>query len=196
MCAGITTYHAITSAWPLLDRGATAVIIGVGGLGHLAIQILKALTPARIIGVDRNQEKLDHARNVGADEALLAGEGTAEAIRAITGGRGAALVMDLVGNDATLSLAQSVLAMGGQLQIVGVGGGTLPLRFHEMPRDSSVSVPYAGTTSDLRKVVQLAQEKRVRADIVEIGYDAIDESYRLMDAGKLPGRAVLVPHRQ
>jgi propanol-preferring alcohol dehydrogenase len=196
MCAGITTYHAASAAWPLLDRDATAIIIGVGGLGHLAIQILKALTPARIIGIDRNQEKLDHARTVGADEALLADDKTAAAVRAMTGGRGAALVMDLVGNDATLALAQSVLAMGGMLQIVGVGGGTLPLRFHEMPRDASVSVPYAGTTPDLRKVVQLAQEGRIRADIIEIGYEAIEESYRMMGAGTLPGRAVLVPHRQ
>jgi len=196
MCAGITTYHAVSAASPRLDGTATAVVIGVGGLGHLAIQILKTLTMARIVGVDRNQEKLDHARSVGADEALLADDGTAAAIRAMTGGRGAALVMDLVGSDATLALAQSVLAMGGQLQIVGVGGGTLPLRFHEMPRDASVSLPYAGTTGDLREIVRLAQDGKVRADIIEIGYDALAESYKLMDAGRLPGRAVLVPHRR
>ena len=68
MCAGITTYHAVSAASPRLDGTATAVVIGVGGLGHLAIQILKTLTMARIVGVDRNQEKLDHARSVGADD--------------------------------------------------------------------------------------------------------------------------------
>lgn len=196
MCAGITTYHAVSRAQALLGPGSSAVIVGVGGLGHLAIQILKALTPARIIGVDRNAEKLDHARAVGAHEALLAGEGAAEAVRAMTGGLGAALVIDLVGSDATLGFAQSVLAMGGQLQVVGVGGGTLPLRFHEMPRDASISVPYAGTTADLRDVVRLAQDGLVRADVVEIGFDAIEETYRRMDAGRLQGRAVLVPGRR
>jgi propanol-preferring alcohol dehydrogenase len=196
MCAGITTYHAVEKARALLGEGSSAVVIGVGGLGHLAIQILKALTPARIIGVDRNQEKLDHARSVGADEAILADDGAAAAIRAMTGGLGAALVIDLVGNDATLALAQSMLAMGGQLQIVGVGGGTLPLRFHEMPRDASVSVPYAGSTPDLRAVIGLAQDERIHAGIVRIGFDQIDACYREMEAGRLQGRAVLVPgHR-
>jgi propanol-preferring alcohol dehydrogenase len=193
MCAGITTYHAVEKARALLGDGSSAVIIGVGGLGHLAIQILKALTPARIIGVDRNREKLDHALKLGASEALIAAPDSAAEIRAMTGGLGAALVIDLVGNDATLALAQSVLAQGGQLQIVGVGGGTLPLRFHEMPRDASVSVPYAGTIPDQRGVVTLAQEGQVHADIVRINFAEIDETYRKMDAGLLQGRAVLVP---
>ena len=195
MCAGITTYHAVTKAEGLLVPGSAAVVIGVGGLGHLAIQILNALTPAKIIAVDRHAEKLAHAKTLGAHEALLAGPEATSQIRAATGGLGAALVIDLVGNDATLGFAQSVLAQGGQLQIVGVGGGTLPLRFHEMPRDASVSVPYAGTTPDLRDVVRLAQDGLVHADVIEIGFDALDETYARMDAGLLPGRAVLVPGR-
>ncbi|MBO9499086.1 MAG: alcohol dehydrogenase catalytic domain-containing protein [Novosphingobium sp.] len=192
MCAGITTFHAIEKARPLLGEGSAAVVIGVGGLGHLAIQILKASTAAQVIAIDRHEAKLDHARTLGAD-AFLAGECAAEAIRVATGGRGAALVIDLVGNDATLGFAQSVLAQGGQLQIVGVGGGTLPLRFHEMPRDASVSVPYAGTIPDLAGAVGLARAGRIHADVVTIGYDALAETYALMDAGLLQGRAVLVP---
>lgn len=193
MCAGITTYHAIDRARSVLGTGATAVVIGVGGLGHLALQMLKSLTPARIIGIDRNAEKCVHARRHGADHALVADGATAERIRALTGGLGAALVIDLVGNDATLRLAQSVLAMGGQLQIVGVGGGTLPLRFHEMPRDASVAVPYAGTVPDLRGVVTLAQSGDVHADVIRIGYEEIAHCYAEMEAGRLKGRAVLVP---
>jgi propanol-preferring alcohol dehydrogenase len=193
MCAGITTYHAIGKARRLLDEGASAVVIGIGGLGHLAIQLLKALTPVKIVAVDRHPEKLDRARALGADATVIADDRAATAIRELTGGLGAALVIDLVGNDATLALAQAVLAMGGQLQIVGVGGGTLPLRFHEMPRDASVSVPYAGTAPDLRGVIGLAQDGLVHADIIEIGFDEIEETYRKMEAGQLPGRAVLVP---
>jgi propanol-preferring alcohol dehydrogenase len=195
MCAGITTYHAILQAEPLLGPGSSAVVIGVGGLGHIAIQILRTLTPARIIAVDRQPEKLVHARALGADLAIEAGEGAAAAIRAATGGLGAGLVLDLVGNDATLAFAQSVLAQGGQLQIVGVGGGTLPLRFHEMPRDATVAVPYAGTCSDLRAVVGLAQQGHVHAEIVEVRFDELADTYRRMEAGTLQGRAVLVPGR-
>lgn len=193
MCAGITTYHAVDKAQPLLGPGSAAVIIGVGGLGHLAIQILKALTPAKIIAVDRHQEKLDHATSLGADAGMIAGDNAAAAIRNMTGGLGAALVIDLVGNDTTLGFAQSVLAMGGQLQIIGVGGGTLPLRFHEMPRDASVAAPYAGATPDLRDVVRLAQDGQVHADIVQVGFADLARTYAEMDAGKLQGRAVLVP---
>lgn len=195
MCAGITAYHAVDRARALLGEGSSAVVIGVGGLGHLAIQILKALTPARIVAIDRSEEKLAHARQLGADEALLANDGTADAVRRMTGGLGARLVIDLVGSDGTLALAQSILAMGGRLQLVGVGGGTLPLRFHEMPRDAEVAVPYAGTVPDLRAVVDLARDGRIHADTVRIGFDEIDTSYQAMDAGSLRGRAVLVPGR-
>lgn len=195
MCAGITTYHAIEKAMPLLGEGSSAVVIGIGGLGHLAIQILKARTRARIIAVDRHEAKRELALSLGAEQAVLAGPGATAQIRAITGGLGAALVIDLVGNDVTLGFARSVLAQGGQLQIVGVGGGTLPLRFGEMPRDASVAVPYAGSTGDLAGVVGLAQSGDIHADIIEIGYDGLEDAYRRMDEGTLPGRAVLVPHR-
>lgn len=193
MCAGITTYHAVDKARPLLGEGSSAVVIGIGGLGHLAIQILRTLTPARIIGVDRNEAKLAHARALGAHAAVLGGDGAAAAIRAETGGRRGALVIDLVGSDATLTLAQAVLAQSGLLQIVGVGGGTLPVRFHEMPRDASLSVPYAGTTPDLRNVVRLARSGKLHADVERIGFDALTATYEAMDAGRLLGRAVLVP---
>ncbi|MBJ7439504.1 MAG: NAD(P)-dependent alcohol dehydrogenase [Sphingopyxis sp.] len=193
MCAGITTYHAIDRARRQLSPGTTAVVIGVGGLGHLAIQLLKSLTPTRIIGIDQNEEKLAQARRHGAHEALIADADTAGRVRSLSGGLGATLVIDLVGNDGSLALAQSVLAMGGQLQIVGVGGGTLPLRFHEMPRDASVSVPYAGTTRDLRNIIWLAQEGAVNADVIRVGFEEIEECYRAMEEGRLRGRAVLVP---
>ena len=69
--AGLTPYHAIKRSLPLLVPGSTAVVIGAGGLGHLAIQILRTLTTSRIIVVDTNQTKLDQALELGADEALL-----------------------------------------------------------------------------------------------------------------------------
>jgi len=193
MCAGITAYHAVEQSGHVLVSGATAVVIGVGGLGHIAIQILKARTAARIIAVDTQQAKLDHARSLGADATVLAGPDAADAIRRATGGLGAAAVLDFVGNDRTLELGSKVLAQGGMLQIIGVGGGTLPIRFHEMPRDTSVTLPYAGTISDLRGVVDLAAAGRLAPDVLRIGFDQLNDTYQLMDSGKLKGRAVLVP---
>ncbi len=194
MCAGITVTHAVRRTAALLDPRSTALVIGVGGLGHLAIQVLKALTPARIIAIDRLPEKLEQALALGAAQALTAGPGSIADIRALTDGRGADLVLDFVGNDATLELAAGTLAQGGRLEIVGVGGGMLPLRFHTMPRDASVGAPYAGTLDDLRAAVDLARDGSVHSQILRIGYDQLNATYARLDAGRIKGRAVLVPH--
>jgi propanol-preferring alcohol dehydrogenase len=177
----------------VLSAGSTAVVIGVGGLGHLAIQILKALSPARIIAVDTQAEKLTQALSLGADHALAAGAGAAEEVRRLTGGLGAALVIDLVGSDVTLGFALSVLAQRGQIKLVGVGGGTLPVSFFAMPRESSISTPYAGSIGDLIEVVRLAEDRLVEPEVTRIGFDQLDETFALMDRGGLRGRAVLVP---
>jgi propanol-preferring alcohol dehydrogenase len=193
MCAGITTYHAINQSLPLLNPGATAVIIGIGGLGHLAIQLIKVLSPARIIAIDTQEEKRNQAIALGADNALAPSNQTTEFVRDLTAGLGARVVLDLVGNDATLALGASILAQGGLLQIVGVGGGTLPLRFHEMPRDATISVPYAGSIGDLRAVVKLAEAGLIHPEIVQVGFEGLPDAYALMSSGRLRGRAVLVP---
>jgi len=195
MCAGITTYHAVAQALDRLKPGTTATVIGVGGLGHIAIQILKALTPARIIAVDTQPEKLDQARRLGADLALLPDAGVADLIRAGTGGLGSNVVLDFVGNDATLALGARILAFAGLQEIVGVGGGTLPVNFLEFARDASVTLPYAGTISDLRGVVDLFASALIHPEVIQVGFDELDQTYDLMEAGKLAGRAVLVPSR-
>lgn len=195
MCAGITTYHAVRQGLDLLRPGSAAVIIGIGGLGHLAIQVLKAMSPATIIAIDQHQEKLNHALELGADHGFLSDGETAARVRDATRGLGANVVIDLVGNDRTLALGASILAQRGSLKIVGVGGGTMPVRFAEMPRDSSVHIPYAGTLGDQHAVVRLAEAGMTHAEVTAIGYDDLPATYALMDSGKLRGRAVLVPSR-
>ena len=86
--AGLTPYHAIKRSVPKLTAGSTAVVIGVGGLGHVGVQILKALTPAQVVAVDLDESKLATALEVGADHAVVAGPDAAEEIRGLTGGRG------------------------------------------------------------------------------------------------------------
>lgn len=193
MCAGLTTYHAIQASMLLLTPGSTAVLIGIGGLGHLAIQILRALAPATIIAVDVHEDKLTHARGLGAHHAFMSGPDTAAQIRELTGGLGAALAIDMVGKDATMALGLASLGFGGQLKVIGVGGGTLPLTFYAMPRDSAVAVPYAGTLADCYEVVRLAQAGLIKPQVERVAFEDIVETYARMDRGKLRGRAVLVP---
>jgi propanol-preferring alcohol dehydrogenase len=176
MCAGLTTYHAINDATL-----------------RLAIQILRAMTPARIIAIDNNPDKLEHARELGAHEIVLAGPEAAERVKSITGGLGAALVLDMVGNDATLALGAKILARRGELKIIGVAGGTLQVRFHEMARDSSVTVPYAGTLDELYEVLELARSGLIKPDVEKVSFENVLDAYRRLDSGKLRGRAVLVP---
>ena len=106
--AALTPYHAIKRSLHLLVPGSSAVVIGIGGLGHMAVQILRALSPAQVIAVDTSAEKLALAREVGADATVEPGEDAAAQIRELTGGRGAELVLDDVGADETLALASEI----------------------------------------------------------------------------------------
>ena len=193
MCAGITTYHAINDSLARMTPGSTVVLIGIGGLGHIAIQILRAMTAVQIIAVDNHEEKLNHALELGAHHALKPGPDTAVQIKQITGGIGAAVVLDMVGTDGTLALGAKVLARRGELKIIGVAGGTLPVRFQEMARDSSVTVPYAGTLPELYEVLELAKSGLILPDVERVGFDNVLEAYERLEHGKLRGRAVLVP---
>src|SRR5215216_908073 len=126
--AALTPYHAVKRALRDLRPGSAAVVIGVGGLGHVAVQLLRALSGCRIVAVDRRQEALDVAVKAGADAVLPADGLTPEDVRHGAGGRGAALVIDCVAIDATLELSAASVGPGGHVAVLGVGGGTLPFR--------------------------------------------------------------------
>jgi propanol-preferring alcohol dehydrogenase len=193
MCAGLTTYHAIRDSLARLTPGTAIVLIGIGGLGHIAIQILRSLSAARIIAVDNHPDKLRHALELGAHDAVMSDPEAAAKIRDITNGLGAAVVLDMVGTDGTLALGVKILARRGDLKIIGVAGGTLPVRFHEMPRDASVSVPYAGTLPELYEVLELAKSGLIKPDIEQVTFANVLDAYERLEHGRLRGRAVLVP---
>src|ERR1700720_4717355 len=94
--AGITAYHAVRKAIPLLYPGTTSVVIGAGGLGHIGIQCLAALTAAKIIVVDRNPDALKLAEQLGAHHTVVANGGQIDAVKDLIGRRGAEVVLDFV----------------------------------------------------------------------------------------------------
>lgn len=124
--AGLTPYHAIKMSLPKLGAGATAMVIGAGGLGHVGIQILKALSAAQVIAVDLSEQKLVLAKEVGADHAMLSDDAAASSIRELTNGRGAEAVFDFVGAQPTVELAGKVIAETEtfSLSILGRRGDT------------------------------------------------------------------------
>jgi alcohol dehydrogenase, propanol-preferring len=190
--AGLTPYHAVKRALRDLRPGSTAVVIGVGGLGHVAVQLLRALSGCRIVAVDRRQEALDVALDAGADAVLPADGVTADDVRHAAGGRGAALVIDCVGVDATLELSAACVAPGGQVAIVGVGGGTLPFRFGAIPFETPVVFSNWGTRAELSEVVELARAGVVQIEIERVRLDEVPAAYARLEAGDVKGRVVAV----
>lgn len=192
--AGLTSYHAIKRSLHRLVPGSAVVAIGVGGLGHMAIQILKALSPARVIAVDVHERKLELARALGADETVPAGEVAAATIRELTRGLGAELVLDFVGADSTLALAAQVARAEGEIAVVGLAGGTHPVTFGSLPFGCAISIPYWGSTVELMEVLELARQGRIEAHLERFPLDRVAEAYARLREGSLAGRAVITPH--
>jgi propanol-preferring alcohol dehydrogenase len=191
--AGLTPYHAVRRSWSKLPPGATALVIGVGGLGHLAVQILKATTAARVVAVDARPDALDLARESGADLAIPAGADAATAVRDATGGRGADVVLDFVGVTDTLTLAASAVRMLGDVTIVGLGGGTLPVSFFGIPYEASIQTTYWGSRPELIEILELGARGLVHTHTTTFALGDAMDAYRQLEAGKLTGRAVIVP---
>ncbi|HEY7226295.1 MAG TPA: NAD(P)-dependent alcohol dehydrogenase [Micromonosporaceae bacterium] len=191
--AGLTPYHAIKRSWPKLIPGSTTVVIGAGGLGHVGVQILKATTATRVIAVDTRKEALALAEESGADEAVISGEGTAEEIRRFTHGRGADLVLDFVGADQTLTLGAASSRPMGDLCIVGLGGGTLPVSFFSVPYEVSIQTTYWGSRPELVEVLDLGARGLVQPKVVTFPIEQAILAYRQLREGRVQGRVVIVP---
>ncbi|MFM9370569.1 NAD(P)-dependent alcohol dehydrogenase [Streptomyces sp. Da 82-17] len=192
--AGLTPYHAIKLSLPKLLPGSTAVVIGTGGLGHVAIQLLRAMTAARVVALDVTEEKLALARDVGAHEAVLSDASAAQAVRRLTGGRGAEVVLDFVGAPPTVASAGAMVAVEGDVTIVGLGGGTLPVGFGAVPYEAKVCSPYWGTRAELIEVLDLARAGAVDVHVETYSLDEAPRAYERLHEGKINGRAVILPN--
>ena len=192
--AALTPYHALKLALPKLTPGTSVLVIGVGGLGHMAVQLVRALTPSNVIAVDVDPAKLAHARELGATATVQAGENAAAEVAELTSGRGATLVLDCVGNDATLQLDVKAVAAGGSVMVIGVAGGTLPLTFGTMRFDASITYPYWGSAIELAEVLELARAGQIQAHIERFPLERAADAYQRMRDGSLSGRAVITPN--
>jgi propanol-preferring alcohol dehydrogenase len=191
--AALTPYHAIKRVAPTLVPGTNAVVIGCGGLGHLAIQILRACTGARVIAVDTDTAKLQLAKSVGADETVVADAGVVEHVRAAAGNRGADFVLDLVASDATLGPAAQMVRPQGRITLVGMGMGSVPVSFFTLPYEVSVSTTYWGSLVEYMEVLALAADGRIHAHIERFPLDRVAEAYDRLRRGDIEGRAVVTP---
>nr|WP_249951884.1 NAD(P)-dependent alcohol dehydrogenase [Streptomyces sp. 35G-GA-8] len=190
--AGLTSYHAIAGLRHALGEGTNAAVIGIGGLGHLAVQILRATTPSRVLAVDIREEALALGHRSGAHVGTLLRADTARTLKARTGGAGVDAVLDFVGNRATLELAVDILRPGGELALVGSGGGQLTVRKPGfLPPGFRLSLPFWGTRPELTEVIALARSGTLDVATEEHPLSAAPEIFGRLRAGRVHGRAVL-----
>jgi alcohol dehydrogenase, propanol-preferring len=191
--AGLTTYTAIKPALPALGPGSTAVVIGVGGLGLLAVQFLRALCSARVVAVDNDKTHLKLAEEHGADNTLPSDASTAGLIRDITFGAGANFILDCVGAEPTLKTGVAALAKLGRLTLVGAALKTIPFGLHEVPWGAQLATSLNGGTVNLREVIELARLGRIETIEDHYPLSRVADGYSDLKNGKLHGRAVCIP---
>jgi propanol-preferring alcohol dehydrogenase len=192
--AGLTPYHAIKLALPnLAGGGRFALVIGLGGLGQIAVQILTALTGATVIATDMRADAMERAAENGA-VTVPGGAGQVEAIREITGGRGVDAAFDIVGATPTVKTAQASMAQGGRLTVIGIAGGVTEWSFFTNPYEATITNTYWGTIEDLHEVAAMYRAGQIRPDVERFAMDDALDAYRKMEAGQLAGRAVVTPH--
>jgi NAD+-dependent secondary alcohol dehydrogenase Adh1 len=191
--AGITAYHAVRKAIPLLYPGTTAVVQGAGGLGHIGIQCLAALTGARIIVVDRNPEALALAERIGADATVLADGGHVDGVKDLTEGDGAHVVFDFVAEQGAEMDGWNMTAPDGSYYVIGYGGELRIPTLDIIATERNIVGNIVGTYNDLAELMVLAQAGKVTLHTQKYPLDNAVDALHDLDAGKVRGRAILVP---
>jgi NAD+-dependent secondary alcohol dehydrogenase Adh1 len=190
--AGITAYHAVKKLSHLALPGSTAVVIGVGGVGHIALQLLKELGSGAVVAVETDERRQRLARDLGADE-TIGGGNVAGAVREHTNGRGADIVLDFVGSDQTHADGMVMLARMGTYSMVGYGG-TLSVPSAAMVGSEQAAVAnLVGSWIDLWEVLQLHARGTLTLKTETHPLEEVNDVLSMLREGEITGRAVLVP---
>jgi len=191
--AGITAYHAVRKALPLLYPGTTCVVIGAGGLGHIGVQCLAALTATNIVVVDRNPDALKLAEQLGAQHTVVADGGQVDAVKALTGGTGAEVVLDFVAEQGAEMDGWNMTAPAGSYFVIGYGGTLHIPTLDIISTERNVIGNIVGTYNELAELMALAEGGKVTLHTRTYPLDAAVDAFNDLDAGRVRGRAILVP---
>ncbi|WP_440990634.1 NAD(P)-dependent alcohol dehydrogenase [Haloarchaeobius baliensis] len=192
--AGITAYHAAKKATRRLNPGDTAVVIGIGGLGHIGVQCLDAMSAADIVAVDLKDAALDLAEDGGADHTVNPTESDVPAVLDhVTDGVGAAQVLDFVGADETTGYAPDIVAAGGDHHVIGYGGHVHAPCQALVSGEFSYEGNIVGRYAELQELVALVERGDVELRTERHELDEINEVADRLERGEIEGRAVIVP---
>ena len=191
--AGITAYHAVRKAIPLLYPGTTCVVIGAGGLGHIGIQCLAALTATRVVVVDRNPDALSLAGKLGAEQTVVADGKHVDAAKDLTDGAGADVVFDFVAEQGAENEGFAMTRPGGSYFVIGYGGTLTVPTLDIISTERNIVGNIVGTYNDLAELMVLAEAGKVTLHTKAYPLDAAVDALQDLDAGNVRGRAILVP---
>lgn len=191
--AGLTAYHAAAKAARKLRPGDWCVVIGAGGLGHIGVQVLKAITAAEIVVVDRNPDALTLAVSIGAEYGVLADGGQVERVRELSGGQGAEAVIDFVGEDGSTKDGVGMLGRAGDYHVVGYGENIDVPTIDIISAEINFIGNLVGSYNDLCELMVLAAQDRVRLHTVKYPLDRFQDALDDLGSGRIRGRATLTP---
>lgn len=191
--AGLTAYHAAKRAAVDLHPGTTAVVIGIGGLGHVGVQALRALTNARVIAIDASAEALAIAEEIGADVTLPAGPDVVDMVTELTGGVGAETVLDFYAEDDVPQQGLAMTRTGGQYLVIGYGGMVTATAMELMATEKRIVGNVGGTYLEMKELLALSQAGKVEIRVRQYPFDEVNQALSDLNENRIRGRGVLVP---
>ena len=191
--AGLTAIHAVKKAIPVLSAGTRVVVIGAGGLGHIGVQCLKAMTPAEIIVIDPSEPALALARELGADHTVQVGGSHVETVKELTDGLGAEAIVDFVGEKGAIEDGIEMVRNGGFYYVIGYGENIDIPTIDVISREISFIGNLVGTYTDLQELMTLTAQGKVTLHTTTYPLEGINDAMADLDGGRLQGRGILVP---
>jgi NAD+-dependent secondary alcohol dehydrogenase Adh1 len=191
--AGLTAIHAVKKAIPVLTAGTRAVVIGAGGLGHIGIQCLKAMTPAEVIVIDPSEPALALAGEMGADHTVKVDGSHVDTVKEMCDGLGAEAIIDFVGEKGAIEDGIAMVRDGGFYYVIGYGENINIPTIDVISREISFIGNLVGTYNDLAELMTLTAQGKVSLHTTTYPLDAINDAMADLSGGRLQGRGILIP---
>ena len=191
--AGLTAIHAVKKAIPVLGAGTRAVVIGAGGLGHIGIQCLRAMTPTEIIVIDPSEPALALAGEMGAHHTVKVDGSHVDTVKEMTDGMGAEAIIDFVGEKGAIEDGIEMIRDGGFYYVIGYGENIDIPTIDVISREISFIGNLVGTYVDLEDLMTLTAQGQVTLHTSTYPLDAINDAMADLDNGRLQGRGILIP---
>lgn len=191
--AGLTAYHAAAKVARATRPGDVCVVIGAGGLGHIGIQVLKAISGVTVVVIDRNPEAVKLAAEIGSDRAIVADGTHIQQVLELTGGHGAEAVLDFVGEGGATKEGVSMLRRAGNYFVVGYGENVDVPTIDIISAEINFIGNLVGSYTDLQELMILAAQGKVSLHTNRYALDEFQRALDDLEAGRVRGRAILVP---